>query len=132
MVMKKLSSLALAGIALVLASSAPVLSAPHAERGAPAHSRSRENGAGFFADIREAALAAWIVDQQIPLEKRIGLPSLFFAQRYRPMGQKQIEPAIVVEVEPTHPEAGVRKRQRVYAGLQGHVREASVAVILKQ
>ena len=37
MVMKKLSSLALAGIALVLASSAPVLAAPHAERGAPAH-----------------------------------------------------------------------------------------------
>ena len=41
MVIKKLSSLAVAAIALVLATSASVLAAPHAERGAPGHAPAR-------------------------------------------------------------------------------------------
>ena len=84
-----------------------------AERRAAADLRQRERRARACADVLEPA-AAEVAEQQLPLVQRERIARL--PQRlddlHRAVDRDQIEPAVVVEVEPARPEPGERQAGR--------------------
>src|SRR3989442_1707918 len=77
------------------------------EGGAAAHAQLRENRSGIAAFINESPFPSRIADQQVALEEGIRLTALFLAQCNCPVRQKQVEPSIVIEIEPAGSETGV-------------------------
>src|SRR5258708_714210 len=103
-----------------------------AERGSAAYRTLCEDWTGIAAHVDEAPWSGGIADQEVALEKRIWLAALFFTKSDGAVRQKQIQPAIVVEIEPAGAESGVGECDGVNAGLQRHIPKPSPAFISKQ
>ena len=81
-----------------------------AERGAAAHLRQRERGAGPLRHVLEPRAAA-VTEHLVPLlqRERIVRSVHLQIQRDGPVDGDHVQPAVVVDVDPTRPEAGVRQ-----------------------
>ena len=81
-----------------------------AEGGAAADFRQLECRAGAIGDVLEPAVAE-IAEQLFPLVQReriVRVPERFNG-RNRSVDRQDVEPAVVVEVEPGGPESGIRE-----------------------
>src|SRR4030095_11140469 len=67
----------------------------------------------------------------IPLPIGIGTSAQSFHNRYCAVGRKEIEPSVVVVVEPSNPEPCERETGSRQAQLQGHVAERTSMVTIE-
>src|SRR5439155_762835 len=77
-------------------------------------------GAGLPGYVGERSTAL-VADQQTSLAERIRLPALFLTQADCSIGEEEVGPAVVVEVEPSDAKSGIGKRDRVYSGLERRI-----------
>ena len=99
-----------------------------AERRTATRFRQHERGTGLVGDVLEAAVAE-IADQQLALVVRKRLIRSSLMGDDRAVHHEEIEPPVVVEVEPRRTPAGVRQAQRSERRCGARVSKSSRSVV---